>query len=225
MLRGRALDNRAGCLLLIELLRQPLPYDMTFVFSVQEEIGLRGARTAAYTVAPQAALWWKPPLPPILRTSRRNESSAGSGAGRFFPLWTVLPFTTGNFRLACRTAEENGIPCQVKQAWPAGMTPAPSMFPVPGGSVSLPCRYLHSPVGMAEDLTPACRGNDPPNLPACSRKKNAGSEIFDYNKACPRASSAGTPYAGMAELADAPDLGSGGNTVQVQVLLPAPSRG
>ncbi len=56
VISGRALDDRAGCALLIELLRRPLPYDMTFAFLVQEEVGLRGARAAAFGVAPQSAI-------------------------------------------------------------------------------------------------------------------------------------------------------------------------
>ena len=55
-IRGRALDDRVGCTILIDLIKRSLPYDMTFVFCVQEEIGLRGARTAAYSVNPQAAI-------------------------------------------------------------------------------------------------------------------------------------------------------------------------
>ena len=53
---SKAIDDRAGCALLLGLLEQELPYDITAAFLVQEEIGLRGATAAAYTVAPEFAL-------------------------------------------------------------------------------------------------------------------------------------------------------------------------
>ena len=52
MIRGRALDDRAGCAILIDMIQSELPYDMTFVFCVQEEVGTRGSRTATYQVQP-----------------------------------------------------------------------------------------------------------------------------------------------------------------------------
>ena len=53
---SKALDDRAGCAILIELIRSELEYDAWFSFSVQEEIGTRGAQTAAFTVAPDYAI-------------------------------------------------------------------------------------------------------------------------------------------------------------------------
>ena len=55
---GRPLDNRVGCAVLLEVARAlpVLPYDVYFVFSVQEEVGCRGARPAAFAVAPELAL-------------------------------------------------------------------------------------------------------------------------------------------------------------------------
>ena len=52
----KALDDRAGCLVLIDMIRSEIPYDMYFSFVVQEEVGLRGAKTAAYTVDPDYAI-------------------------------------------------------------------------------------------------------------------------------------------------------------------------
>ena len=52
----KALDDRVGCLVLIELIKSELPFDMYFTFVVQEEVGLRGAKTAAYTVDPDFSI-------------------------------------------------------------------------------------------------------------------------------------------------------------------------
>ena len=54
--KAKALDDRVGCFALITLMQRPLEYDTYFVFSTQEEIGLRGAGTAAYILEPDAAL-------------------------------------------------------------------------------------------------------------------------------------------------------------------------
>ena len=53
MIKSRALDDRAGCAILIDLLKKPLPYDMLFAFVVQEETGLNGSKTAAYIADPR----------------------------------------------------------------------------------------------------------------------------------------------------------------------------
>ena len=55
-IKGKALDDRAGCAILIEMIRSELEYDCWFSFSTQEEIGTRGAQTAAFTVAPDYAI-------------------------------------------------------------------------------------------------------------------------------------------------------------------------
>ncbi|HEX6385377.1 MAG TPA: M42 family peptidase, partial [Anaerolineae bacterium] len=54
---GKAFDNRAGCAVLVELLRaEPYPFDLHAAFTVQEEVGLRGAQVAAYAIEPDVAL-------------------------------------------------------------------------------------------------------------------------------------------------------------------------
>ena len=54
---GKAFDNRCGCAALIELLRaEAYPFDIQAAFTVQEEVGLRGARVASYGLRPDAAL-------------------------------------------------------------------------------------------------------------------------------------------------------------------------
>ena len=53
---GKALDDRAGCALLIKLIQSELPCDCVFAFTVQEEIGCVGAKAAAYTVQPDISI-------------------------------------------------------------------------------------------------------------------------------------------------------------------------
>ena len=48
-LKAKAIDDRIGCTVMVELLKEPLPMDCTFVFTVQEEVGTRGAFGAAFS--------------------------------------------------------------------------------------------------------------------------------------------------------------------------------
>ena len=66
---SKALDDRFGCLVLIELIKSELEYDMDFAFVVQEEVGLRGAKVAAYTVDPEFALIMRINRSAICRTA------------------------------------------------------------------------------------------------------------------------------------------------------------
>ena len=53
---GRALDDRAGCAMLLAMIREELPCDCCFSFTVQEEVGCFGGKTAAYTLRPDIAI-------------------------------------------------------------------------------------------------------------------------------------------------------------------------
>ena len=53
---SKALDNRVGCAVLVDLLKSDAEYDFYASFSTQEEVGLRGAGVAAYSVDPDAAI-------------------------------------------------------------------------------------------------------------------------------------------------------------------------
>ena len=54
-IKGKALDDRIGCFILLELMKNTYPNDVYFVFTVQEEVGCRGARVAANVIQPQTA--------------------------------------------------------------------------------------------------------------------------------------------------------------------------
>lgn len=55
-IKAKALDDRAGCAVLLEMIESDLPYDLDFAFTVQEEVGLRGAGAAAYQLNPDYAI-------------------------------------------------------------------------------------------------------------------------------------------------------------------------
>ena len=156
--KSKAIDDRTGCAILLALLKKDLPYDMTFVFSVQEEIGLRGSQTAAYSVAPGAAIVVESTTAADIAGVEPGKQVCRVGKGpvvSFMDRGTI--YDREYYRLAFQTAREWKIPCQTKEAV-AGGNNAGAIHKSRGGvrtaAVSLPCRYLHSAVGLIsqEDL-------------------------------------------------------------------------
>ena len=148
-IKSKAIDDRAGCAMMTELLHEELEYDTYFVFNVQEEIGLRGAAASAYSVAPDYAI--------VLESTTAADIDGASGAKRVCDVGKgpVVSFMDRHtmydkelYRLAFDIAEEQGIPCQTKTMI-AGGNDAGAIHISGGGvrtmAVSLPCRYLHSP--------------------------------------------------------------------------------
>ena len=153
-IKSKALDDRAGCAMMIELLHEELEYDTYFVFNVQEEIGLRGSAASAFAVAPDHAV--------VLEATTAADIDGASGEKRVCILGKgpVISFMDRRtmydkelYRLAFHTAGEMGIPCQTKTMI-AGGNDAGSVHISGKGvrtiAVSLPCRYLHSPSSVIE---------------------------------------------------------------------------
>ncbi len=150
--KAKAIDDRAGCAILIDLIRGELAYDMTFVFCVQEEVGLRGARAAAYSVDPQAAIVVESTTAADIPGVEGEKQVCRVGAGpvvSFMDRATI--YDRAYYRLALALAQAENIPCQTKHAV-AGGNDAGAIHTTKGGvrtiAVSLPCRYLHSPAGL-----------------------------------------------------------------------------
>jgi putative aminopeptidase FrvX len=152
MIKSRALDDRAGCAILIDMIQHDLEYDMAFVFAVQEEIGLRGSRTAAFAVDPQAAIVVESTTAADVAgvDKERQVCRVGSGAVISFMDKSTI-YDKEYYKMAFEAAEKIGVKCQAKQAV-AGGNDAGAIHVSRGGvrtiAVSLPCRYLHSAVGM-----------------------------------------------------------------------------
>ena len=148
-INSKAIDDRFGCLVLIDLIKSDLPYDMDFAFVVQEEIGLRGATVAAYTIAPDFAL--------VIETTtaadipeidvQKQVCNLGQGAViSFMDRHTI--YNKELVKLGMDTAAEIGVKSQYKRAV-AGGNDAGAIHKSRGGvrtlAISLPCRYLHAP--------------------------------------------------------------------------------
>lgn len=147
--KGKALDDRVGCAILIEMIRSELEYDAWFSFSTQEEIGTRGAQTAAYNIAPDYAIVVETTTAADIsgvKDEKRVCICGKGGAVSFMDRRTI--YSRELFDKAFEVAKENGIVCQPKTLV-AGGNDAGAIHKSRGGvkvlTVSVPCRYLHSP--------------------------------------------------------------------------------
>jgi putative aminopeptidase FrvX len=152
-LRGKALDNRLGVAILIELLKQaPANIDLLAAFTVQEEIGARGAHVAAFAFNPDLAvvLDSTPAYDlPDWEVDENVRYNTRLGAGP--AIYTADSSTLSDPRLIhfiIQVAEENHIPYQLRQPGGGG-TDAGVIHKqregIPSISISVPGRYHHSP--------------------------------------------------------------------------------
>jgi len=156
LVKGKAFDNRAGCAMLLELLNGDYPLDLLAVFTVQEEVGARGASVAAYTASPDFAFILEAPttddLPPLDEDAPEGFPRIGDG-----PIITVMDRSVISDRrlvdLLVNTAVVEGIPHQFKRPGIGG-TDAGAIHKVregvPSVVVSVPTRYIHSPVAVLD---------------------------------------------------------------------------
>jgi len=150
---SKAIDDRAGCAVMLDLIENYSDYDMYYAFTVQEEIGLRGAGPAAFSIDPDFAVVIESTtasdIPGCAEASK--VCCVGDGAVVSFMDRRTL-YDRELFDLAFRTAAENNIKCQTK-TMVAGGNDSGAIHISRGGirtiSVSAPCRYLHSPATVA----------------------------------------------------------------------------
>lgn len=156
-LRAKALDDRLGVATLIELLKNtPAGIELLAAFTVQEEVGLRGAKVAAYSLEPDLAIALDSTPAndlPAWDDSENTRYNTRLGAGP--AIYLADAATLSDPRLArhlVETAESIGIPFQIRQPGGGG-TDAGMIHKqragIPSISVSVPARYLHTPVSLA----------------------------------------------------------------------------
>lgn len=155
---GKALDDRVGVALLVELLRQlaapavQSPHELFFVFSAQEEIGSRGAMVAAYQIEPDLGLVVDLTASGGTPKGLKMEVELGSGpAIKVRDQYTIADPRLVNWLVSA--AQLNNLPYQL-EILEKGSTDADviqlSRSGVPVGGVSIPARYLHSPSEMVD---------------------------------------------------------------------------
>jgi endoglucanase len=152
--KAKAIDDRVGCATMLKLLEQPLPCDCWFAFTVQEEVGCRGAQAAARRLEPDVAL--------ILEGTTAADLAGVTGTDKVCQLGKgiVIPFMDGGtiydqklYKLLGQLADANGIAWQTKTRV-AGGTDASviqrSGTGVAVAALSVAVRNIHSPACVAK---------------------------------------------------------------------------
>lgn len=148
-IKAKAIDDRLGCAILIDIIKSDLPFDAWFSFTVQEEVGLRGAKTASFSVDPDFAIAIEATTACDIIDTPENKSVCKLNEG------AVVSFMDGStlyekqlFNAAISTANNIGKKIQVKRGTSGGNNAGAIHLAKSGVrtvSLSIPCRYLHSP--------------------------------------------------------------------------------
>lgn len=147
-IKAKALDDRIGCSIAIELIKSDLPFDAWFSFSVQEEVGLRGAKVSAYNINPDFAIALEATTACDIADTPESKSVCSLNKG------AVVSFMDGStiyekplFDAAFKVAKEKKANIQVKRGTTGGNDAGAIHLSRDGVrtlTLSVPCRYLHS---------------------------------------------------------------------------------
>lgn len=147
-LTSKAMDDRIGCVVAIETLKrlENSPHDVYFVFSVQEEVGVRGAQAAANAIEPDVGIALDVTLTGDMHKNIEMAVALGDGPA-IKAKDSGMVSHVGLVNLMKQRATENEIPFQI-EVLTGGSTDARAMqIAGPGsiaGCISIPCRYVHS---------------------------------------------------------------------------------
>ncbi|MCJ7423975.1 M42 family metallopeptidase [Candidatus Bathyarchaeota archaeon] len=151
---GKALDDRVGCAIMIEALKRLEKTECTIyaVGTVQEEVGLRGAMTSAFSISPDVGLAIDVTVAGDTPGVKENEAPIAIKKGPSITIadsGMIVPPKI--LRLLTDVAEENKIPYQLETGL-AGSTDAARILltkeGIPSGVISVPTRYIHSPTSL-----------------------------------------------------------------------------
>lgn len=149
---GKAFDDRVGCYIISQLLKRQYEVNVIGAFTVQEEIGLRGSAVAANRVKPDAAIVIEGTFASDVPGTNEEFYSTRMGEG---PAITLMDntFIAQRKRVdrILEVARKHRIPCQLRKT-AVGGTDAGRIHKtgdgIPTVVISVPCRYIHSPVSL-----------------------------------------------------------------------------
>ncbi len=152
---GKAFDDRVGCAVLIEVLKGlgELEGSVHGVFTVQEEVGCRGAAVAAYAIEPDVAVVLEGTIAADTPDVPAFKAVTRLGAGPAVRVMDASMIADRRLlKFVVSVAEELGIPYQL-QISPTSGTDAGRIHLARAGApstvISVPCRYIHSPRSIA----------------------------------------------------------------------------
>ena len=155
MIKGKALDDRIGCAILADMILKEQPYDLTFTFTVQEEVGLIGAKAAAFGVKPDSAIVVETTTAADIAGSTEENAVCRLGQGAVVSFMDrATLYNKKYYDHALEIASQMGVQAQPKQAV-AGGNNAGAIHSSNEGiatlALSVPCRYLHSAVCVVKE--------------------------------------------------------------------------
>lgn len=152
LIKARALDDRVGCAVLLNALENDYPITVAAVFSVQEEVGTRGALVASYSLNPDLALVLEGTTCADMHgvDEHMKVTQIGRGATIFIMENSAIPNKKLRTYLT-QTAQKNNIKWQYR-AHTFGGTDAGAIQlarqGLPVAHIAAPCRYIHSPISV-----------------------------------------------------------------------------
>ncbi|MFU2157778.1 MULTISPECIES: M42 family metallopeptidase [Caldisericum] len=149
---GKALDDRLGCSLVSEILKEKFNFPIVALFSSQEEIGLRGATVGAFKYTPQISITLEGTISADFPDVAEHEKCTSIGNGPVITIKDNSVITDHELRnKLVKIAEKFKIPYQFKQVFVGG-TDSSRIQLTKGGVrvlvVAVPVRYIHSPVSL-----------------------------------------------------------------------------
>jgi endoglucanase len=149
LVKAKALDDRVGCALIMEAIKEQYEFDIYACFTVQEEVGLRGSEIAAYTVKPDLALVLEGTTCSDVPGVNKHDYSSILGDGAVITIMDRTSYPDkGLVDYLYKLAERNGIKVQYKKTTSGGNDAGRIQRTRSGvkvASISAPCRYIHSP--------------------------------------------------------------------------------
>ena len=149
LVKGKALDNRAGCALLLDVMQEAFAAPVVFAFTVQEEIGRRGAGPVAHRVRPDLAIVVEATVCADVGGTPGHEQGTVLGKGPAISVTDRSTVYHHGFRdYLIRVAIDEGIPWQRRRIAGGGNDAGTihlSGGGVPTAAVSVPARYIHAP--------------------------------------------------------------------------------
>ena len=146
--KGKALDDRAGCAVIMELLDQQYNCELTALFTVQEELGLRGSKVISNNLEADLAIIIEATSALDIQEHERERRIVELGKG---PACSIMDAgTIYNPKLIKKTteiAEQSSIPFQFREGAQAANDAGSihlSRGGIPSITISIPCRYIHS---------------------------------------------------------------------------------
>lgn len=153
LIKAKALDDRVGCSVLLKLLSMKLDADFYGVFTVMEEVGSRGAQTAAFALEPDYAIILEGTICADMPEVKEHSKATIIGKGAALSLMDrSTVYDIEEVRRLESIAVANDIPYQFRTSSAGGNDAGPIHKTKEGAkavAISIPCRYIHSPVNVA----------------------------------------------------------------------------